>query len=111
MCTDQTAADTEERETRAQIAQTEQAEAEDRVGRAVGLFDLRLVIGGLLALYGVALIVTGVVASAATKAKAVGINIDLWAGLAMAACGAVFLAWAALRPLRAEQVQESDADR
>jgi hypothetical protein len=51
------------------------------------------------------------VASAATKAKAAGININLWAGLAMAACGALFLAWVALGPLRAEELRDDDAGR
>jgi hypothetical protein len=100
-----------EREARAQIAQTEEAEDRDRATRAAGLFDLRRVIGGLLALYGAVLTVMGLFASDATKAKSVGININLWAGLAMLAGGAIFLAWAMLRPLRAEDMQEADTDR
>jgi cation transport ATPase len=101
-----------EREARAQIAQTEEAEAQDRAAKAASLFDLRWVIGGLLTLYGAVLTVMGVVASSATKTKAAGININLWAGLAMLACGGFFLAWGALRPLRAEQVvEEAEPDR
>jgi membrane-bound ClpP family serine protease len=75
------------------------------------LFDLRMVIGGLLALYGVILTVMGLFASSDTKAKAAGININLWAGLVILAGGAVFLAWVALRPLRAEDLQDTDTDR
>src|SRR5919198_6445001 len=101
-----------EREARAQIAQAEEAEARDRATRAASLFDLRWVIGGLLTLYGVTLTVLGVVASSATKAKAAGININLWAGLAILAGGLFFLAWGALRPLRAEQIaDETEPDR
>jgi hypothetical protein len=100
-----------EREARTQIDQTEEAEDRDRVTRAAGLFDLRRVIGGLLALYGAVLTVMGLFASSATKAKAVGININLWAGLAMLAGGAIFLAWAMLRPLRTEDLEEADTDR
>jgi hypothetical protein len=74
------------------------------------LFDLRMVIGGLLVLYGVVLTVLGVLASDADKAKAAGININLWAGLVLLAGGGVFLLWVLLRPLRAEDLKEDDAD-
>jgi hypothetical protein len=74
------------------------------------LFDLRMVIGGLLALYGLVLIVLGLFASDADRAKAAGVNINLWAGMAILAGGAVFLAWARLRPLRAEDLKTSDGD-
>ncbi|MFC5833199.1 hypothetical protein [Nonomuraea insulae] len=46
--------------------------------------DIRLVIGGLFLLYGVILVVAGVVGSA----------VNLWTGLAMAVFGGAFLAWA-----------------
>jgi hypothetical protein len=72
------------------------------------LFDLRMVIGGLLALYGLVLTVLGLFASDAARAKAAGININLWAGLTILAGGAIFLAWARLRPLRAEDLKKSD---
>jgi hypothetical protein len=94
-----------------QIAETEEAEARDRASGMASLFDLRMVIGGLLALYGVILTVMGLFASSDTKAKAAGININLWAGLVILAGGAVFLAWARLRPLRAEDLQDTDTDR
>jgi hypothetical protein len=96
---------------REQIAETEEAEARDRATGVASLFDLRMVIGGLLALYGVILTVMGVFASDAAKAKAADININLWAGLVILAGGAIFLAWARLRPLRAEDLQPADEDR
>jgi len=100
-----------ERQAREQIAKTEEAEARDRATGMASLFDLRMVIGGLLALYGLTLTVMGVFASDDAKAKAAGININLWAGLVILAGGAIFLAWAALRPLRAEDLQDTDTDR
>ena len=100
-----------EDQAREQIAHTEEAEARDRATGMASLFDLRMVIGGLLALYGVTLTVMGLFASHATKAKAAGININLWAGLVILAGGAIFLAWARLRPLRAEDLQDTDTDR
>jgi hypothetical protein len=75
------------------------------------LFDLRMVIGGLLALYGIVLTVMGLFASDDAKAKAAGININLWAGLVILAGGAIFLAWAVLRPLRADDLEQADSDR
>ena len=87
---------------REQIAETEEAEARDRASGVANLFDLRMVIGGLLALYGVILTVMGLFASDDAKAKSAGININLWAGV---------LAWARLRPLRAEDLQATDSDR
>ena len=75
------------------------------------LFDLRMAIGGLLALYGVVLTVMGLFASDDAKAKAAGININLWAGLVIRAGGAIFLAWVLLRPLRADDLEQADNDR
>src|SRR5436309_1194616 len=95
---------------REQIGQTEEAEARDRASGMANLFDLRMVIGGLLALYGVILTVMGLFASDATKAKAAGININLWAGLVILAGGAIFLTWARLRPLQAADLQTPDQD-
>jgi hypothetical protein len=89
---------------REQIAETEEAEARDRATGVASLFDLRMVIGGLLALYGVILTVMGLFASDDAKAKSAGININLWAGV-------VILAWARLRPLRAEDLKDADPDR
>jgi hypothetical protein len=100
-----------EGEAREQIAQTEEAEARDRAAGMPSLFDLRMVIGGLLALYGVILTVIGLFASDATKAKAAGININLWAGVIILAGGAIFLVWVRLRPLRPEDIQAGDDDR
>jgi hypothetical protein len=100
-----------EAEARAQIAESEEAEAErGQAARAARLFDLRMVIGGLLAVYGVVVTLMGLFASQATKTKAAGININLWTGVAMLALGALFLVWVALRPLRAEQLEEEGAD-
>jgi hypothetical protein len=96
---------------REQIAETEEAEARDRATAMASLFDLRVVIGGLLALYGVILTVMGVFASDDALAKAAGININLWAGLVILAGGAVFLLWARLRPLKPEDLHDADSDR
>jgi hypothetical protein len=101
-------------EARTQIAETEEAEkaqTEERAARAAGLFDLRMIIGGLLGLYGAVLFLMGLFASSAARSKAAGININLWAGLALLIVGAFFLTWTLLRPLRAADLQDADPDR
>ncbi len=66
--------------------------------RAANRFDLRRIIGGLFTLYGVILVVTGIVGSHAVKTKAAGININLYTGVAMLIVAAMMIAWALLRP-------------
>jgi hypothetical protein len=70
-------------------------------GRAhkAGALDIRNVIGALLGVYGVILIVLGLVGDTAPE-KTGDVNANLWAGLVMLAVGAAFVAWARLRPLR-----------
>jgi hypothetical protein len=66
---------------------------------AARLFDIRLLIGGLFVLYGVMLTIAGFFTSDKERAKAAGLNINLWLGLGMLVIGLIFLAWFKLRPL------------
>ncbi|WP_432520402.1 hypothetical protein [Kineococcus sp. SYSU DK006] len=69
-------------------------------GKADVLFDIRTVIGGLFAVYGVVCLVWGLVSfTAADEAKTGGINLNLWAGIGMIALAAVFIGWTLARPL------------
>jgi hypothetical protein len=72
---------------------------EAQAARAANRFDIRRIIGGLFLVYGVTLVVTGIVGSHTVKHKAAGINIDLWAGLAMLVFAVIMIAWALLRPV------------
>jgi drug/metabolite transporter (DMT)-like permease len=75
------------------------------------LFDLRLIIAFLFGLYGVVLVVIGVgFTSDADLKKAEGVNINLWAGIAMVVLSAVFAAWATLRPQFAKKVPTTGDD-
>ncbi|MFI9509546.1 hypothetical protein [Nocardia sp. NPDC052566] len=79
------------------------------------LFDIRTIVGALLGSYGVILIITGLVGDrAAEEAKTGGININIWAGVAMTAVALVFLAWTLLRPVHVpgepEAVQPDSED-
>src|SRR5436305_9879638 len=75
---------------------------EAEAARAANRFDIRRIIGALFTIYGVILVVTGIVGSHHVKTKAVGINIDLWAGIAMLIFAAIMIAWALLRPVAPE---------
>ena len=66
---------------------------------AAKLFDIRLMIGGLFTLYGVALTIYGFFTTEADLAKAAGININLWLGLGMLVLGLLFLLWRRLDPV------------
>jgi hypothetical protein len=67
--------------------------------KAANRFDIRRIIGGLFMVYGIVLIITGLVGSHAVKNKAAGINIDLWTGIAMVLFAIFMIAWALLRPV------------
>ena len=77
---------------------------------AARLFDIRLLIGGLFLLYGVMLTVAGLFTSSQERAKAAGININLWLGLSMLVIGAFFVLWLRLRPLKIEPNPIGDRD-
>ncbi len=51
------------------------------------LFDLRILIGGLFTFYGIALTIYSFFTTPEELAKAAGININLWLGLAMLLLG------------------------
>lgn len=67
--------------------------------RTAGLFDIRTIIGGLLAVYGVLLTLMGVFGDT-EESKTGGVNANLYAGLGLLVVGAAFLTWARLRPVR-----------
>ena len=68
--------------------------------KAAGAFDVRNVIAALIGLYGVVLVVVGLVdADDEALAKTDGWNANLWVGLAMVAFALLFAAWSRLRPI------------
>jgi hypothetical protein len=77
-----------------EIEETEAAKSSS----AVGLFDIRRVIGGLFTLYGVLVLGAGIIDGSAASKKAAGIDINLWTGLAMLVFGLLMLLWLMLRP-------------
>ena len=77
---------------------------------AAKLFDIRLLIGGLFVLYGLMLGIAGFFTSHEERAKAAGININLWLGIGMLVLGLLFLLWRMLNPLRVEPDPQFAAD-
>ena len=85
---------------------TGKTDADEAVAvRNANRFDIRRLIGGLFALYGVILVITGIVGSHHVKTQAAGINIDLWTGIGMLLFAAVMIAWALWRPVMPEPVE------
>jgi drug/metabolite transporter (DMT)-like permease len=68
------------------------------LGTLLSLFDIRNVIGALLAVYGIILLLMGLFADAEVE-KTGGPNANLWAGIVLLVIGAVFIAWGVLRPV------------
>jgi hypothetical protein len=75
---------------------------EEAAARAANRFDIRRIIGGLFAVYGVVLVVVGLFGAHHVKVKAAGINIDLWTGLGMLVVAAAMIGWALARPVEPE---------
>ena len=70
-----------------------------------GLFDIRNIVGALLFLYGVILVLASFGTSDAQRAKADGVNANLWVGLVLLVVGAFFIVWAVTRPIVVDQEQ------
>jgi drug/metabolite transporter (DMT)-like permease len=73
------------------------------------LLDIRRIIAGLLGVYGVILLVAGIVGSSESKNKAAGVNINLWAGIVLLLMATFFLIWALTRPLM-DELDEAEAE-
>ena len=91
------------------IRQHEEAADREKQARAADLFDIRRIIGGLFLVYGLLLLVLGIGASQADIDRAAGTNVNLWTGIGMLVVGALFVAWALLRPVGRELVDEDRA--
>ena len=74
--------------------------------RKAGAFDIRNIIGALMGIYGVILVLAGLLGEH-EPAKTGGVNANLWTGLALIAFAAGFIGWARWRPV----VVPQDVDR
>ncbi len=68
--------------------------------RTAGAFDIRVIIGALLGIYGVVLLLTDLVGNPEARVdRANDIDLNLWTGLALLVASAIFVLWARLRPI------------
>ena len=78
-------------------------------GHRAGIFDIRNIIGTLLAVDGLIILLVGIFGDP-EEDKTGGVNANLWAGLALLAVGLIFLAWAWLRPVVVPADFDADHD-
>ena len=87
---------------------------DDRTGEAPAstsassLFDLRSVIAVLFGVYGIVLLIMGLVSGTdpANLAKTGGSNLNLETGIGMLVIGALFVVWTLTRPLKLPSHEE-----
>ena len=77
----------------------EHSEAPGEQKHRAGLFDIRFIIAALIGLYGAILFVVAFFTTDAQKAKADGLNINLYAGIGMLVVAALFVLWSRWRPI------------
>jgi TRAP-type C4-dicarboxylate transport system permease small subunit len=78
--------------------------------KKTGLFDVRTIIGVLMVLYGIVLFVASFSTSASDKARADGINANLWVGIALLVFGVLMVVWAVTRPIVVDE-EQLEADK
>jgi uncharacterized membrane protein len=78
--------------------------------KKASLFDVRSIVGALLFLYGLILLITSFTTSDAQKARADGVNANLWMGLVLLVFGILMLAWAVTRPIVVDE-EQLEADK
>lgn len=77
--------------------------------RTAGVFDIRVIIGSLLGIFGLILLAMALFSDAqARDERANDVNLNLWTGLALVAASAVFILWARLRPTVIETTASDD---
>jgi hypothetical protein len=78
--------------------------------RTAGIFDIRVIIGALLGLFGLILVLTSLFSDPqAAVAKANDVDLNLWTGLSLLAAAAIFIIWARLRPIVVDESASSDS--
>lgn len=85
--------------------------SEDQSTRSkAGLFDIRNIVGALITIYGVVLVIVSFSTSDTQKAKADGVNANLWVGLVMVVVGVLMIVWAVTRPIVVDE-EQLEADK
>jgi hypothetical protein len=81
------------------MSSSQKSDGTERAHKA-GAFDMRNFIAGLLGLYGIILVIYGIIGSSDVQLKkSDGLNINLFAGIGMLVVAIAFITWARLRPV------------
>lgn len=95
------------------MAEKQQGDSAQQTTHKAGLFDIRVIIGSLIGIYGVILVLTGLIGSDAKVENATTINV--WSGLGLIVVSVGFVGWARLRPIvvpvDAAKADATDGDR
>jgi uncharacterized membrane protein YidH (DUF202 family) len=84
-------------------------EGTGRARKRAGVFDVRVIIGVLLGIYGVVLLLMGLFDTTEEElARTQQININLWTGIGLIIASVVFLVWARLRPVLVPAEHEAE---
>jgi len=75
------------------------ADAQGTHRRAARALDIRTVIGAVLGIYGVVLLVMGLVGAGETTGRHADSAVNLWTGIALTVAASAFLLWVRFRPL------------
>lgn len=82
-------------------------ESKNSARHGSGAFDIRNIIGALLGLYGIVLVVLGIVDfTTGEAARSGGINANLWTGIGMIVLAALMMLWAYLRPIVPDETRD-----
>jgi len=78
--------------------------------RTAGIFDIRVIIGALLGLFGLILVLTSLFSNPQAQVpRANDVDLNLWTGLSLLAAAAIFILWARLRPIIVDESASSDS--
>jgi drug/metabolite transporter (DMT)-like permease len=73
---------------------------------AAGLFDIRNIIGTLLAIYGIVLLLTAFFGSSGRgRSGPPDSHANLWMGIALLVVGVFFVGWAKVRPIVVDEAE------
>ncbi|MGN6252163.1 MAG: hypothetical protein ACTHNS_10160 [Marmoricola sp.] len=70
-----------------------------------GLFDIRNIVGSLLGIYGIVLVLVGIIGGSSTKHVSGGGGTNIVVGVVLIAVAVFFLVWTRLRPTVVDEVQ------
>ena len=91
-------------------SQPTRSEPRSKRRHRAGAFDIRNFIAALLGLYGLVLLLDGLIGTTdAEIAKAQGVNVNLWTGIALLVAAGAFAGWARLRPVIVPAEHERDS--